>query len=129
MKITSNDGLLFVEMTLEFRGQRSRVQRLALHTGASQSVISLDAVEELGIYGGRGDDIVILQGIGGIERALRKKIGAVELGTFKKHDMLMDFALFDRRLKINGLVGLDILSAGQFVIDLHAMELYQRTSL
>jgi len=126
LKITPIDGLLFVSMTLTFRGHSRQINDLVLDTGASHSVISLEAVDELGIYGDVDDEIVVMHGIVGVERSIRKKIDSVEFGEFKLHEVKLDFADFDSHIGINGLLGADILTAGRFVIDLDAMEIYQK---
>lgn len=41
-------------------------------------------------------------------------------------DVHLDFGYLNGHAGINGLVGLDILESGRFVIDLDAMELYSR---
>ena len=126
MKIDPIDGLLFVAMTLTFRGKSRTIDQLVLDTGASHSVISVDVVDDIGIYGEIDDEIVVMHGIGGVERSIRKKIDSVEFGTFKVSEINLDFANFDAHFGINGLLGADLLTAGRFVIDLDAMELYQK---
>ena len=126
MKIRPIDGLLFVSMTVTFQGKSKTIDHLVLDTGASHSVISMDLVDDIGIYGDIDDEIVIMYGIGGVERSIRKKIESVEFGTFKLSEVKLDFANFDAHFGINGLLGADILTTGRFVIDLDAMELYQK---
>ena len=126
MKIQSIDGLLFVTMTLTFRGKSKTIDQLVLDTGASHSVISMDLVDDIGVYGKIDDEIVVMHGIGGVERSIRKKIDSVEFGTFKLPGVKLDFANFDAHFGVNGLLGADILTTGRFVIDLDEMELYQK---
>lgn len=126
MKIQPIDGLLFVSMTVTFRGRGRIIDNLVLDTGACHSVISMDLVDDIGIYGDMNDEIVVMHGIGGVERSIRKKIDSVEFGTFKLSEVKLDFANFDDHIGINGLLGADILKAGRFVIDLDEMELYQK---
>lgn len=126
MEIQPTDGLLFVSMTVTFQGKSKTIDHLVLDTGASHSVISMDLVDDIGIYGDIDDEIVIMHGIGGVERSIRKKIESVEFGTFMLPEVKLDFANFDAHFGINGLLGADILTTGRFVIDLDAMELYQK---
>ena len=51
MKIAPIDGLLFVSMMVTFRGQSRLIDHLVLDTGASHSVISMELVDNIGIYG------------------------------------------------------------------------------
>lgn len=126
MEIAPIDGLLFVSMTVTFRGQSRLIDHLVLDTGASHSVISMELVDDIGIYGDVNDEIVVMHGIGGVERSIRKKNESIEFGTFTLSEVKLDFANFDSHFGINGLLGADILTAGRFVIDLDAMEIYQK---
>lgn len=128
LKITPIDGLLYVSMTLVFRNNFRQIDHLILDTGASHSVISMDLVEDMGIYGEPEDEIVVMHGIGGVERSIRKQVDALRFGTYRMSNVKLDFANFDEHFGINGLVGSDILVAGRFTIDLDTMELFQKHS-
>lgn len=86
----------------------------------------MNLVDDVGIYGDIDDEIVVMHGIGGVERSIRKKIDSVEFRTFRLSEVKLDFANFEAHIGINGLLGADILTSGGFVIDLDAMELYQK---
>lgn len=107
MKIQLIDGLLFVKVTVTSRGKSRTIDHLVLDTGASHSVISMNLVDDIGIYGDIDDEIVVMHGIGGVERSIRKKIDSVEIGTFKLSEVKLDFANFDDHFGINGLLGAD----------------------
>ncbi|WP_200760995.1 retropepsin-like aspartic protease [Effusibacillus dendaii] len=89
-------------------------------------MISADAVEELNIGPEKDDKIVVMRGIGGKQRSLRKKVDGVRFGSFEINEMYVDFGLLDS--DIDGLIGLDILLSGRFIIDLANMEIYRNRS-
>lgn len=62
-------------------------------------------------------------GIGGEEFSFRKQIQHIEIGTYKIKNLTIDFGVLPEQ--IDGLIGLDILKKGNFVIDLQRMEMYQ----
>ncbi|BCJ87764.1 hypothetical protein skT53_27490 [Effusibacillus dendaii] len=67
-----------------------------------------------------------MRGIGGKQRSLRKKVDGVRFGSFEINEMYVDFGLLDS--DIDGLIGLDILLSGRFIIDLANMEIYRNRS-
>lgn len=124
MKIEFIDGLIFASITIMFREKSITVENVIIDTGATKSIISSDAVEELNIGPEKDDEIVVMRGIGGKQRSLRKKVDGIRFGKLKINELYLDFGMLDS--DINGLIGLDILLNGRFVIDLDRMEIYQR---
>jgi len=125
MKIEKKYGLLITSMTILFRGNSKTVHDLVIDTGAAHSIIALNEVDDIGIVGELGDEIVFMHGIGGTEQALRKRIDQVEFNGLELENIQLDFWDFSSHGGMNGLIGLDILEAGEFVIDLKAMDLFQ----
>lgn len=125
MKIEKKYGLLIASMTISFRGKSKTISDLVIDTGAEHSIISLDEVESIGIAGEMGDEIVYMHGIGGTEQSLRKRVDKVEFADVTFYEPLMDFWDFSNHGDIRGLIGIDILEAGEFVIDIKTMEISQ----
>ena len=128
MKLESRGGLLLVGLTIEFRGHTMMVDDLVVDTGAVQSLISIDAVDGLDIAPEPEDECVFMRGIGGRELSLRKRVNAIRCDTYHAADVLLDFGQLAAHEGINGLIGLDILESGRFVIDLNAMQLRSMAS-
>lgn len=81
-------------------------------------------VDEIGLYIENGDPLVNALGIGGKEYFFRKSVDFIRLGSHKIPEMKLDFGILDG-WDINGLIGLDILMNGKFIIDLEEFELVQ----
>jgi hypothetical protein len=126
VKIEYRDGLLFTSLVLEHKGQKATVNNIIIDTGAAQSLIDSHAIEGMDIVPEQGDVIVTMIGIGGKERALRKRIDRIQFGGFDLIDAYLDFGDLDAHPGINGLLGTDILVSGGFVIDLDMMEVHQK---
>ena len=122
MRIEFRHGLIFTEVQLCFKGKNKVVKNIVIDTGASKSLISLEAVEDLGIKVENNDEIVVSYGIGGKEHAFVKKIDKVMIGNYGLDNFGIDFCsqIYD---DINGLLGLDILRDGGFIIDLKELTL------
>ena len=124
MKLELVNRLLEVEMTISYKGKTKIIDKLVIDTGAAHTLISSDIVEDLGIYFENGDPLVSAYGIGGEEYSFRKPVDFIKLGTHEISEMKLDFGNLDD-WGINGLIGLDILMNGKFIIDLEKLELVQ----
>lgn len=125
MRIEKKHGLLVASMTITFRGSSKTICDLVIDTGAAHSIISLDEVEEIGIAGEIGDEIVYMHGIGCTEQSLRKRVDRIVFDSLLLENAHLDFWDFSSHGGIHGLIGLDILEAGEFVIDTKAREIFQ----
>ncbi len=124
MKLDFVNHLLEVEMTISYKGKKLTIDKLVIDTGAAHTLISSDIVDEIGIYFENGDPLVSSYGIGGEEYSFRKPVDFIKLGNYQILDMKLDFGNLDD-WGINGLIGLDILMRGKFIIDLEKLELIQ----
>lgn len=122
MKIEKKHDLLVASITITFGGRSTRIHDLVIDTGVAHSIISLDEVEGIGIAGELNDEIVYMHGIGGTEQALRKRVDLVSFAGFLLDGIHLEFWDFGSHGGINGLIGLDILEAGGFLIDLRGLE-------
>lgn len=127
MKITQREGLLFVEISITHHGITHYIRDVILDTGAAHTIINMNATELAAEPA--TDDFVFMSGIGGREAALRKTVDEVHFDTYHAINWPIDLGFFDEHPDINGLLGADILIQGRFVIDLDAMEIYQKNLL
>ena len=124
MKLEVVNRLLEVEMTISYKGKTKIIDKLVIDTGAAHTLILSDIVEDIGIYFENGDPLVSAYGIGGEEYSFRKQAEFIMLGSHEIQEMKLDFGNLDD-WGINGLIGLDILMSGKFIIDLGNLELIQ----
>jgi len=122
MKIEYREGLLFTEITIQYNGQRKVLKDIVIDTGASHTLLSQDAVDDIDIRVTRDDHFITSFGIGGEEHAFIKTVDSVEVGEYLINEMELDFTSFKHH-NIDGLLGLDILMKGSFIIDLFNLEL------
>jgi hypothetical protein len=120
------NGLLHATVTLTYQGRAAVIERVIVDTGAARTLISADAVFDLGIFATPTDELTIMSGIGGEDFAFRKEIDCASFGTFELKSLLLDFGNLDEGFGINGIIGLDILLKGKFVIDLADMSILQK---
>lgn len=123
MRVRTNaEGLLLADVTITHRGHTFSIANLVIDTGAVQSLISIDAVDAMFKTYEPSDQLHFMRGIGGSEPAIRRSIDHVRLGDYEVDQVELDFGSLHEH-GITGLIGLDLLSTGKFVIDLVEMEL------
>jgi predicted aspartyl protease len=122
MLIEYREGLLFTEISIRFKGKTKVISNIVIDTGASHTLISQDEVDDIGIRVTLEDEIVTSYGIGGKEHAFVKAVQLIKIGEYIVEDIQLEFTSFKYH-NINGLLGLDILMAGKFNIDLDRLEL------
>jgi predicted aspartyl protease len=125
MKLKLVNHLLEIEIIISYQGKTKIVDNLVVDTGAAHTLISSDIVEELGIYFENGDSLVSAYGIGGVEYSFRKPVDYIKLENHQLSNINLDFGNLED-WGINGLIGLDILMNGKFLIDSDELELLQR---
>jgi len=125
MAIDYHDGLLFTTLKLTYLGKTGLIENVVIDTGATHSILSPDSVRGLGLEYDDEDQIVASVGLGGKQYAFVKKVDKVEFGPFNVSSCTMDFCVIDLTGKVNGLLGLDLLSSVGAVIDLKNMLLYE----
>lgn len=121
MRIEYTDGLLLASLTITYKGQSKTIDRLAIDTGAAHTIVVSDAVDDIGLGFDIGDPINRSCGVGGTDYAFEKTVDSLEFSGVQMTSKPLDFGQID--WDINGLIGLDILIAGRFLIDLDNMDI------
>lgn len=127
MEIDYVDGLLQTSLTLKYKGQAMTIDKLVIDTGASHTLLSADTVADIGVYFETGDEIVTAFGIGGEESCFRKTFDSVQLGSLQIENYKLDIGSLHEKLRINGLLGLDVLMEADIVLDLAELMMYPTT--
>lgn len=122
MQLIFEDGLLLTTIEIGYKGKRKVLNRVAIDSGASHSFIDIDAVYELGIGFESGDQLIRHYGIGGSEFSFSKRIDYVKIGGKTFRQVSLDFGIL-KAFNIQGLIGLDILKSGEFVLDMKHLKL------
>ncbi len=124
MNIQFRNGLLLTSMVLEFRGTSKVIENVVIDTGAAETIISPDAVEDIGIIAELNDDVNSFYGVGGsLHSFFSKKVQKIQIGQVALDDVKIDFGVIDPRGNINGLLGLDLLIKLGAIIDFKNMTL------
>ncbi|QKY68327.1 retropepsin-like aspartic protease [Lentibacillus sp. CBA3610] len=126
MEIKYKHGLLLVDMTLGYNGKNKVIKNLVVDTGAARTLISQNAVDDIGMQVDLHDKIVTYYGIGGKEYAFRKNVDSIQISDYTIENIEVDFNDFGYE-DINGLLGLDLLMQAGFTIDLLQLEMNRKS--
>ncbi|WP_372663770.1 aspartyl protease family protein [Cohnella sp.] len=119
INIEYRDGLLFTSLEIEFRGSRKIIDNIVIDTGAAETILSPDAVEDIDLFAESDDFVHSFYGVGGsLHNFFSKSVDSVLLGTARLEEIKLDFGMIDPHGHINGLLGLDILIKFNAIIDL-----------
>ncbi|KRF19432.1 retroviral-like aspartic protease family protein [Paenibacillus sp. Soil787] len=123
-KIEYRDGLLFTSIEIFFRGKSIQIENIVVDTGAAETIISTDIVEEIGIFAELDDYVHSFYGVGGsLHNFFSKQVEGINLGSVSLNKVKLDFGVIDPQGYINGLLGLDILMKLHAMIDLKKLAL------
>jgi hypothetical protein len=124
MELKYHNGLLFTTLEIINKNNVKVIENVVLDTGAVETIISPDAVEDIGIIAELDDMVGSFYGIGGsIHNYYTKKIDEVIIETVKLQQVKLNFGVIDVKGEINGLLGLDILLKTNAIIDLKQLSL------
>ena len=124
MEVEYKGGLLFTSIGISFRGNSKIIHNIVIDTGAAESIISPDVVEDIEIFAEQEDSINSFYAAGGsLHNYFSKKVQEVSLGKVGLNDVRMDFGVIDPKGYINGLLGLDLLMKIGAVIDLSRLSI------
>lgn len=123
MKLRYEEGLIFVDIEIEYNGKTMEIKDIVLDTGASRTIIDTDLASRVGINASTALKITTMYGIGGVQYAFRHKIDKIKIDGNELQDISIDVGMVDEEGEINGLLGLDVLLKLGAVVDLDNLTL------
>lgn len=123
ININYDGQLIYASLKIVYKGKEKVIDKLVVDTGAAKTFISVDAVEDISLVFEDGDYITTVYGIGGPDNSFQKSIEKVEFGDKTFEGYTIDFGAFPGDYDINGLIGLDLLTASEVIMDLKDMRI------
>lgn len=118
MRLSLQDNLPFVAVTLVHRGRKIEIPNALIDTGSGGTLFSADAVAEIGITPQGEDALRHIHGVGGSEVVFMRKVEAIQVGGFSFHDFEIEVGGMDYGFDIRGILGMDFLLAAGAQINL-----------
>lgn len=123
MRIEISDGLPLVELRLGHAGLAVVIRRVLIDTGSGSTVLSSLRAKEIGLVIDPQDPIRTLRGVGGMEVVFVKRVDYIQVDRRKFKNFEVELSPLNYGLNINGILGLDFLTATRAIVDLKHMEL------
>jgi len=118
------NGLLFCEVMVKNDRNILKIPNVLVDTGSAGTIFKTEVLEEVGIKQEPADPIEVIRGVGGNEFVFIKKIDEIQFGDHQLNDFQVEVGAMDYGIKINGIVGLDLLMSLGITIDLEKLEMY-----
>lgn len=123
MNIKMRDGLAFVNVTLIYQQKVLEIEDVLLDTGSASTIFSYTVLETVGFELNPNDRLRQIQGVGGVEYVFARQIDRLIMDDFQAIDFEIEVGAMDYGFKMNGIVGMDFLVKGGFLIDLAKLKI------
>jgi predicted aspartyl protease len=120
-----HDRLICTSLSICFKGSTKVIDNVAIDTGAVESILSTNAVKDIGLRAESTDKTAVTRGAGGSKmRYFYKIVDEIEIANKRFTNIKIDFGNIDPSGVINGLIGLDLLNQLHAVIDIDIPVVY-----
>lgn len=121
MKIRIKNGLPYVSATLVHHRQRVTLKNILLDTGSAGTIFSTDKVAAIGLTYEPEDFVHRIRGVGGSEFVFTKQVDELKVGDLKVSKFELEIGAMNYGFDMDGIIGLDFLTAIGALIDLDEM--------
>ncbi|MDL1945153.1 hypothetical protein FBQ99_22805 [Chloroflexi bacterium CFX2] len=123
MRLRLKDNLPFVSITVIHQGKKIKIPNVLVDTGSGGTILSADALSNIGIVPEPEDTLHTIFGVGGSEVVFTRKIDELKVGTFLAKRFEIEIGGMDYGLDIQGILGMDFLVSAGAIIDLEKLEI------
>lgn len=116
--IVLREGLIYTEATLTHKNNIVVLKNALVDTGSASTVISKDIADVLGLKPESTDMINSVQGVGGAESVIEKKIDIIKIDSTEMFGFHIQVGAMDYGIELEAIIGLDLLTACHAVMDL-----------
>lgn len=113
-------------LKLYIKDKEKILDNVVIDTGAVQTILNSNFVEDIGLFPDKNDVIGTTRGIGGEIKFFHKVIDKLTIGKSSFSNIRIDFGNIDPKNEIKGLIGLDFLQITKSIIDVEIPLIYQK---
>lgn len=118
VNVNLKDGLIYVDAILVHGNSSITIKNALVDTGSASTVISRDIAHSLGMKPEPTDIINSVQGVGGSESVIEKKIDAISLDDISATNFDIQVGAMNYGIELDAIIGLDLLTACKVVMNL-----------
>lgn len=121
MNIIEQHGLPFISITIVFKGEELRMDKVLLDTGSASTLFHADLVRSIGVVPEGNDVVDTIRGVGGVEYVYTKILDAIHFDGAVIEEFQVEVGSMDYGLEIDGIIGYDFMKATGVLIDTQTM--------
>jgi len=123
MRLSLQDNLPFVTVTLTHKGKRVEIRNVLIDTGSGGTIFAADDVAEIGITPESEDILRHVHGIGGSEVVFMRQVKSIQVGDYSHATFEVEIGGMDYGFDLHGILGMDFLLAAGAQIDLQQLSI------
>ena len=123
MRLTLREDLIVVSVTVAYQGREVEVPDMVVDTGSATTMLSSDAVAQIGIVPELHDVLHVVRGVGGAEVVFSRRVDRLQVGPRAVEQFEIEVGGIDDAFDINGILGLDFLLRTGAIINLGTLQL------
>ena len=117
-KLIIDEGLLLTDMEIRYKGNKLHLTRVLIDTGSSNSIISSEVAEIIGIVPEANDPVYRVRGIGGTELVFSKLLDSIKIGHMKVEHIQIEVGEMNYGFQLDGIIGLNLLKKMKAMINI-----------
>lgn len=118
MQFIRKSNLPFVIVSVTHAGQTVTIPDVLIDTGSAATILAIDSLTPLGIQPEPNDTLYHIRGVGGSEVVFLRRIDRLTVGNQSLDDFEIEVGGMDYGFGINGILGMDALTAARASINL-----------
>ena len=123
MRLSLQDDLPFIAVTLTYNGAPLTITNVLVDTGSASTLFDADRVAQVGLVPAPTDTLHTLRGIGGTEVVFVHQVDRLAVEEFGLDNFELEIGTVDYGFPINGILGMDFLTRTGAILDLEALTL------
>jgi predicted aspartyl protease len=123
MQLALRDNLLFIAVSIAYRGAEIEIPSVLVDTGSASTLFATDVLAKIGIVPEPHDILVKIYGVGGAESVFARRMDRLQVGGQAVEGFEINIGAMDYGLEINGILGMDFLMAAGAVINLRNLQM------
>ena len=123
MRLDLRNDLPFIAIRLNYQSKAIEIPSVLVDTGSATTILAADRLSTIGLIPSPLDRLYVIRGVGGSEVVFVKRVDSIQVENKLLSDFEIEVGGMDYGFEINGILGMNFLTASGAVIDLKNVQL------